>query len=191
MSEDDVDSLVEAPEGASELGTRDRLILEMLYGAGLRAAELVQIDVEDIDQKSSLVRVRGKGGKERIVPLGSKTAASLQKYLPERGRRQEKWTGPLIPGRGKDGRMSTRTVHRIVTSWAHRAGLSGVHPHTLRHTFATHLLDRGAELRAVQELLGHASLATTQMYTHLTTERLRKAYMQAHPRSGGDEDPEP
>lgn len=184
LTEEETALLVESPGSDPGTSLRDRLILEMLYGTGMRAAELVRTDMEDLDIRSGLVRVRGKGGKERLIPLGSTVVGILKEYITDRPRQSGSWGGPLIPGRGKDGRMSTRTVQRIVSNWAHRSGLSGVHPHMLRHTFATHLLNRGAEIRAVQELLGHASLATTQVYTHLTTDRLREAYLQAHPHAG-------
>jgi integrase/recombinase XerC len=186
LTEEETAILVESPGSDPGTSLRDRLILEMLYGTGMRAAEIVRIDMEDLDTRSGLVRVTGKGGKERLIPLGSTVVSILEEYIAERRRNVGSWGGPLIQGRGKDGRMSTRTVQRIVSNWAHRSGLSGVHPHMLRHTFATHLLNRGAEIRAVQELLGHASLATTQIYTHLTIDRLREAYLQAHPHAGED-----
>jgi integrase/recombinase XerC len=184
LTEEEAASLVESPGTGMVTSLRDRLILEMLYGSGVRASELVLIDMDDVDIRAGLVRVKGKGAKERIVPLGTTVSAILKHYIADRTQTPGDWGGPLFPGRGRDGRMSTRTVQRIVSSWAHRSGLSGVHPHMLRHTFATHLLNRGAEIRAVQELLGHASLATTQVYTHLTTDRLREAYLQAHPHAG-------
>lgn len=178
LSEAQAKALVESPTPGGR-GARDRAILELLYGSGLRVGELVTLTWEHVDLRSGLVRVRGKGGRERVVPMGRACVAALEEYLasqPGAGL----W-GPVFPGKAEGGRMSPRSVHRIVSSWAHRVGLGGVHPHTLRHTFATHLLERGAELRAVQEMLGHASLATTQVYTHLSVERLRAAYRQAHP----------
>ncbi len=182
LSESQAHALVEAPANGRE-ARRDRAILELLYGSGLRVSELVGANVEDVDLQARLIHVRGKGGKERIVPMGGFCVEAVTAYLTGRPG-DGSWHGPLFPGRGPGGRLSPRTVQRIVARWASRAGVGGVHPHVLRHTFATHLLDRGAELRAVQELLGHASLATTQLYTHLTLERIRTAYEQAHPHAG-------
>ncbi|MBN1424413.1 tyrosine recombinase XerC [Candidatus Fermentibacteria bacterium] len=184
LSETQAGALVESPDPQCADAGRDRAILELLYGSGLRASEVVAADVEDLDLSTRLLRVHGKGGKERIVPMGGPCVMALKAHLEARAAAIGSWQGPLFPGRGSGGRISSRTVQRIVTAWAGRSGMGGVHPHLLRHTFATHLLDRGAELRAVQELLGHASLATTQIYTHLTLERMRTAYQQAHPHAG-------
>ena len=184
LSESQAGTLVEAPAPDHAEALRDRALLELLYGSGLRASEVVGANVEDLDLDARLIRVHGKGGKDRIVPLGRPCIAAVRAHLEHRAAEAGSYQGPLFPGRGRGGRLSTRSVQRIVASWASRSGVGGVHPHLLRHTFATHLLDRGAELRAVQELLGHASLATTQIYTHLTLERMRKAYQQAHPHAG-------
>lgn len=184
LSESQAGALVESPDPTRSEAARDRAILELLYGSGLRASEVVGADVEDLDLSARLIRVHGKGGKDRIVPLGGPCIAALRAHLENRASSAGSYQGPLFPGRGSGGRMSSRSIQRIVAAWAGRSGMGGVHPHLLRHTFATHLLDRGAELRAVQELLGHASLATTQIYTHLTLERMRKAYQQAHPHAG-------
>jgi integrase/recombinase XerC len=163
-------------------------VLEFLYGTGVRLAELVGIDLEDLDRRERTVRVRGKGRKERIVPYGRGADQALGSWFEERervvartGREEERalW----LNRRG--GRLSGRSVQRLVRrALAEASQRSRVSPHTLRHTFATHLLDAGADLRAVQELLGHESLSTTQIYTHLTTDRLKQAYRKAHPRSG-------
>jgi len=165
-------------EGATDL--RDRAILELLYGTGMRLAELVGLRVGDVRAADALVR--GKGSRERRVPLGGKARAALEAHWNARGDASPR--SPAVGGR-HGAPVSRRTVQRVVTRHlrriARRAGLS---PHLLRHSFATHLLDRGAELRAVQEMLGHASLASTQVYTRVTTERLKAAHAQAHPRAG-------
>jgi integrase/recombinase XerC len=165
--------------GDDETSRRDRAILEVLYASGVRVAELSGLDLEDLDLREGSVRVLGKGRKERIVPLGGKAVEALQAYLDGR----EGARGPLFRNhRGR--RLTVRSLHRIVRARARAAGLAGrVTPHTLRHTFATHLLDAGADLRLIQELLGHARLATTQRYTHVSADRLAKVYDAAHPRA--------
>jgi integrase/recombinase XerC len=169
--------VVPAPAAGS---ARDRAILELLYATGIRVAELAGLDVEDVslrDWREGAVRVLGKGRKERIVPVGRKAVEALQGYLGSRG------SGPLFLNE-RGGRLTVRSVHRIVRARARAAGLHRrVSPHTLRHTFATHLLDAGADLRLIQELLGHARLGTTQKYTHVSTDRLMKVYDRAHPRA--------
>ncbi|MEO0080030.1 MAG: tyrosine recombinase XerC [candidate division WOR-3 bacterium] len=167
--------------GESETELRDIAIVETLYGSGLRAAELVGLNRSDIDFENETIRVRGKGGKERILPLGRKEREALERYLAQRRHRDAE---PVFLNRA-GGRLTTRSVQKIVNRMLSRvAGVTATNPHALRHAFATHLLERGADLRAVQELLGHASLATTQVYTHLTVERLKRVYDKAHPRSG-------
>jgi integrase/recombinase XerC len=162
-----------------EAGRRDRAILEVLYASGVRVAELAGLGVEDVDLGQGTVRVLGKGRKERVVPIGRKAVEALRAYLgPREGGR-----GPLFLNR-RGGRLTVRTLHRIVRARARAAGLAGrVTPHTLRHTFATHLLDAGADLRLIQELLGHARLTTTQRYTHVSADHLVRAYDAAHPRA--------
>ena len=163
-------------------GVRDRAVLELLYSTGIRLSELVQLRRRDVALSSGMVSVRGKGNRERRVPLGQAARNALEHHfnsLPPAGPE-----APVFPGR--DHGLSPRTVQRLVGRHLRRiAGRAGMSPHVLRHTFATHLLDRGAELRAVQELLGHASLSSTQVYTHVTLERLRAAHTQAHPRAAG------
>jgi integrase/recombinase XerC len=162
-----------------EAGRRDRAILEVFYASGVRVGELSGLDVEDVDLREGGVRVLGKGRKERIVPLGTKAIEALRTYLgPREGSRGALFRNP------RGGRLTVRSLHRIVQGRARTAGLPGrVTPHTLRHTFATHLLDAGADLRLIQELLGHARLATTQRYTHVSADRLAKVYDAAHPRA--------
>jgi len=168
-------------------GVRDRAILEVLYGAGIRLGELVGLNRSSVDLSGEVVWVRGKGGKDRIVPLGRRAVRALKSYL---NRREE-----LLPAKAGasgealflnryGGRLSGRSVQKLVEKYLSDVAEAGkVSPHALRHSFATHLLDAGADLMAVKELLGHTSLSTTQIYTHVTAERLRKAYEQAHPRA--------
>lgn len=186
MSEDDMTRLLETPEGVTPLGLRDRAILETLYSAGLRVSEVVGLELNDIDFDAGIVMVRGKGKKERLALVGGKAQAALKAWLNARDL--------LLEGRlaraaavflNKNGtRLTTRSVGRMLEKYLAQAGLDPrSSPHTLRHSFATHLLDRGADIRSVQELLGHASLGTTQIYTHVTTHRLRDSYHKAHPRA--------
>jgi integrase/recombinase XerC len=159
---------------------RDRVIFELLYGSGLRVAELVGLDLEDFDWKERWIRVRGKGRKERLVPFGRRAAEALEAYLKVRG--HEKQRAVVLNERGR--RLTTRSVDRIVKQYALRiSGDPSLHPHSLRHAFATHLLSDGADLRAIQELLGHASLSTTQKYTQLSLEKLMEVYDRAHPKA--------
>lgn len=162
---------------------RDRAMLEILYSCGLRASELVGLDVGDVDVYNNTVRVLGKGKKERIVPLGTKAREAVMGYIKERPGGTESASGGLfLNHRGK--RLTTRSLQYIVRSYLMKlAEVTGTNPHVLRHSFATHLLERGADLRAVQELLGHASLSTVQIYTHLSVERLKALYDKAHPRA--------
>ncbi len=189
LPEDEVAALVEAPRLAVPLEQRDRAFLELLYGSGLRVSELTGLDVGDADLGSGLVRVLGKRRKERIVPFGKPAAEAVRRYLaearpilaagPERARGGE---ALFLNHRG--GRLTSRSVARRLDGWTLRAGLPRhVHPHVLRHCFATHLLGNGADLRGIQELLGHASLSTTQRYTHLDWKRLAEVYDSAHPRA--------
>jgi integrase/recombinase XerC len=167
---------------------RDRALVELLYGAGLRVGELVALDVRDVDLHRGDVRVWGKGGKERVVPLPAAARSALRAYLDGR-RRAGVLSEPLFPSlRSKKGeaprRLDSRDVRRILRRRADRAGVvDRVHPHRLRHSYATHLLDMGADLRAIQELLGHASLSSTQKYTAVSAERLLEVYDRAHPRA--------
>ncbi len=185
LSETDLGELLDGPGWDDDpRGRRDRAVLELLYGTGIRLSELIDLRRRDLQRSAGILTVRGKGGRERKVPVGEQALEALNAYdetLPAGAP-----DTPMFPGR--EGALSRRTVQRLVARHlrriARRAGLS---PHLLRHTFATHLLDRGAELRAVQELLGHASLSSTQVYTHITMDRLRTAHAQAHPR-GSTED---
>jgi integrase/recombinase XerC len=170
------------------LGARDRAILEVLYGGGLRVAELCALDLADLDLADGWVRVRqGKGRKERRVPVGPPALAAVERWLDERGRDD----GPLFLQRA-GRRITDRAVRRIVDRAGRTAGVDRLHPHALRHSFATHLLDAGADLRGIQELLGHASLSTTQRYTHVSVQALLETYRNAHPHARADgDDPDP
>jgi integrase/recombinase XerC len=178
---DEVTTLVTAPGGNEFLVLRDRAILETLYSSGVRVSELTGLDVGGIDLDEGLARVLGKGGKERVVPLGSHARAALAEYLLVRN-------GPPVDAplflNARGGRLTSRSVARIVDRYMLKiAAMKKVSPHTLRHTFATHLLEGGADLRAIQELLGHASLSTTQKYTHVSIDRLMEVYDKAHPKA--------
>ncbi len=180
LTEADVTRLIEsayAKDEKDERGLRDRAILETFYSTGIRISELVGLNISDVDVFSGIAKVMGKGRKERIVPIGEAALSTIRHYLTKRKRE----TGALFLN--KNGiRITTRGVRGIVDKYIRRVGIgSGVSAHTLRHSFATHLLNRGADLRTVQELLGHVNLSTTQIYTHLTTEKLKSVYDKAHP----------
>ena len=178
MTAEQANNLVDA---TSKEGTaRDRLILELLYGCGLRVAELVGLDLEDFDWNERWVRVRGKGRKERQVPFGSQAAEALERYLQARA----SWGGQALLLNQRGGRLTVRSVERIVKRYAVLfSGDPSLHPHSFRHAYATHLLSDGADLRSIQELLGHASLSTTQKYTQLSLKELMEIYDKAHPRA--------
>jgi integrase/recombinase XerD len=185
LSRDEVVSLLAQPQGDSPAALRDRALLETMYACGLRASEAIGLELGDLHLNDGVLLARGKGAKERLVPIGSQAVESLRRYL-ERGR-------PKLVGLGEEPRvfvnlrgrgLSRQGLYRIIQGHARRAGLAHrMSPHTLRHTFATHLLSGGCDLRALQEMLGHADIATTQIYTHLSGERLRDVYFDAHPRA--------
>jgi integrase/recombinase XerC len=181
----EVESLIEAPSGEEPLQRRDRAILELLYAAGLRVSELVSLDWPDVDLSGRVLRVMGKGSKERMVPFGRPAAEALRNWLEAwEDVRDSMDDGEPVFLNHAGTRLTDRSVRRVIDRWVDSAAVAkGVHPHTLRHTFATHLLENGADLRAIQELLGHSSLSTTQKYTHLEVERLLAVYRDAHPRA--------
>ncbi len=189
LTVDDIRKLLAAPNDGTLLGMRDCAMLQTLYSTGVRVSELVDLNLEDVDLAGGIIHVRGKGKKERISPIGPGVVEAIQHYL--RLRQANPKSGSFDPRAlfvNKHGkRLSTRSVRRKLDKYLIEAGLDpDVSPHTLRHTFATHMLNNGADLRSVQELLGHQSLSTTQIYTHLTTDRLRDAYESAHPRANGE-----
>jgi integrase/recombinase XerC len=185
LREEEAAALVEAPAGADgALALRDRAILELLYASGLRVSELVGLDVDDVDLAGGLVRVLGKRRKERVVPFGAPAAEALRRWISEGRPRLVRRSQPALFLGARGRRLVQRSIARRLDRWVLAAGLPRhVHPHVLRHSFATHLLGNGADLRGIQELLGHASLSTTQRYTHLDWKRLAEVYDRAHPRA--------
>ena len=197
MAVDEVGALLAAPDASTPLGLRDRAILELFYASGLRLSELVGLDLEDVNLSGRMVRVLGKGGKERIVPFNPAAAAAIREYLPARRRLVLRAPRAAMPANGparrmgdplfvnyRGGRLSSRGVARMVRRHVTRIGAQrGISPHALRHSFATHLLERGADLRAIQELLGHARITTTQRYTHVSAAQITEIYRRTHPRA--------
>jgi integrase/recombinase XerD len=191
LSENDVSRLLNAVDGSTPPARRDRAILEVLYGTGLRISELVGLSLGDVDLQAALLRARGKGDRERVVPVGRLARESLEEWLadggrgafvPERWRRRDDADAMFLNARG--GRLSRQGAWIVVRKYGDRVGLGEkLSPHVLRHSCATHMLDHGADIRAVQELLGHASISTTQVYTKVSTDRLRVVYESAHPRA--------
>jgi integrase/recombinase XerC len=176
LAESEVDALIDAAPSP-----RDKAILETLYGGGLRVSELVGLDRDDVDLRNGVARVRGKGRKERLAPLGGAATRAIAAYLAQRPKVPD--PRPVFLNRSGE-RLGVRSVHRILRACALRADIDlRTTPHTLRHSFATHMLDRGADLREVQELLGHKNIVTTQIYTHVSMERLKRVYEKAHPRA--------
>ena len=191
ISVEQVEQLLSCPPNNAVLGTRDRAMLETLYSTGIRVSELVGLNASDLDATGEAMHVRGKGKKERLVPLGSHALGAIKRYVDfvrNDARYSRHWQGteaeaPLFLNKHGE-RLSSRSVRRKLDKYLKQVGLDpSISPHTLRHSFATHLLDNGADLRSVQELLGHQSLSTTQVYTHLTTQRMQDAYRKAHPRA--------
>jgi integrase/recombinase XerD len=185
LSRDEVGRLLEAPRGTEPPALRDRALLELMYACGLRASEAIGLELGDVDLDTGILRARGKGSKERLVPIGSTASRAVVAYL---GRGRPKLAGdrmePALFLNHRGGRLTRQGLYKIVQRHARTAGLDGkMSPHTLRHTFATHLLAGGCDLRSLQEMLGHADIATTQVYTHLSAERLKDVYFDAHPRA--------
>jgi tyrosine recombinase XerC len=179
LSEDEMKAFIESPDTGSEAGLRDRAILETLYSTGIRVSELVGLNIDTVDLIGSIAKVAGKGKKERLVPIGSKAADAIRAYL---NKRRATTQALFLNKSGR--RLTARSIFNITEKYIKQVSATkNISPHVLRHSFATHMLDRGADLRSVQELLGHASLSTTQIYTHVTTERLKKIYDKAHPRA--------
>jgi integrase/recombinase XerC len=192
---DQVQKLLEAPGDADILSARDKAMLEVLYSSGIRVSELVELEMADMDLQEGVLRVKGKGRKDRMTPIGSQAIKALQKYFQMRNAdskcQQSRDAARVFLNKHGEA-LSTRSVRRKLDKYLVSAGLDpGISPHTLRHSFATHLLNNGADLRSVQELLGHQSLSTTQIYTHLSTARVKQAYDNAHPRADSDTIPHP
>ncbi len=181
---DEVQSILDAPDPQSPAGLRDRAILELLYGTGCRVSELTGADLDDVDVERRMIVLSGKGNKQRVVPMGRHAATAVGAYLV---RVRPQWaakgaTTPALILNARGGRLTRQSVWAIIRSAADVARVPDVHPHTLRHSFATHLLEGGADIRVVQELLGHSSVTTTQIYTRVTIDHLREVYLTAHPR---------
>jgi integrase/recombinase XerC len=189
-----VQKLLDAPGDADVLSARDKAMLEVLYSTGIRVSELVALEAGDLDLTEGILRVTGKGRKDRLTPIGSQAIKALQRYFEMKNsdpRMQNPGTAKIFLNKHGQA-LSTRSVRRKLDKYLVQAGLDpGISPHTLRHSFATHLLNNGADLRSVQELLGHQSLSTTQIYTHLTTSRVKEAYDSAHPRADSHTIPHP
>ena len=183
LDEGKVATLLQCPPEDDIFGLRDRALLETIYSAGIRVSELVGLDVRNVDLIGEVIKVFGKGSKERMVPIGAPAASAIRKYLDKRGEAKARDKNAVFLG--KNGtRLRDRSVRRIIDKHMRACSLAEhISPHSLRHSFATHMLDRGADLRSVQELLGHANLSTTQIYTHVTMERLKSVYDKAHPRA--------
>lgn len=187
LNQDEAKVLVESPEKSDALTVRDRALLELLYSSGLRVAEITGLKIQNVDMENELVKVKGKGGKERIVPFGKKAKEALREYLNKRKEllNNDKLIETdflFLNYRGE--KLTTRSVGRIIKKYRAKSGLSKeISPHVLRHSFATHLLEGGADLRVIQELLGHSSLSTTQKYTHISVDRLMEVYKKNHPRA--------
>lgn len=184
LSIDEIFALLKMPDDATLAGARDKAIMETLYSCGLRVSELVGMNEDTFDDNLGIVRVMGKGKKERIVPVGSKAIDAVRRYREAKGSAGAAGTGRPLFQNLRGGRLTARSVARIINRHIERCAIArNISPHSLRHTFATHMLDAGADLRAIQELLGHASLSTTQKYTHVSVSRLMETYDKAHPKS--------
>jgi integrase/recombinase XerD len=193
LSRDEVARLLSQPTGNSPAALRDRALLETMYACGLRASEAISLELSELDLEAGMLRARGKGAKERLVPIGSKAVESLDAYLNgARVRLVANRDEPRVFVNLRGSGLSRQGLYKIVQRHARSAGLENrMSPHTLRHTFATHLLAGGCDLRSLQEMLGHADIGTTQIYTHLSTDRLRDVYFEAHPRAQIDRDAPP
>ncbi len=188
ISMEEAERLLSQPFEDGPVGLRDRAALEVLYGCGLRASELVGLDVTDVGLDEGVLRVTGKGDKQRIVPIAGAAALALGTYLRSgrpflRPARSVVTLDPAVFLSARGRRMSRQSLHTLVKTYGERVGLSGLHPHTLRHSFATHMLEGGADLRSLQEMLGHADISTTQVYTHVDRRHVREEYLSTHPRA--------
>ncbi len=191
LTKDDADALMTFPAGLTVWSLRDRALLETLYSTGARVGELVALDIGDVRELEGLVRLQGKGRKERIVPIGEMALDAIRRYRLSLPLQSAGGPPRALFCNQRGGRLTSRSVARVVNRYSSRLAGGAVSPHALRHSFATHLLDEGADLRSIQEMLGHASLRTTQRYTHVATDQLLAVYDRAHPRAGRPADPRP
>ena len=191
---EEVQRLLSTPPANTWLGARDRAILEVLYNTGMRVSEVAALNMEDVDFLGEVIHIRGKGKKERIAPVGSAALQSIQNYIEYRNKRMQNdssFDAKVLFANKHGQRLSVRSIRRKMDKYLAEAGLDpSISPHTLRHSFATHMLNNGADLRSVQELLGHQSLSTTQVYTHLSTSKIKEIYDQTHPRDNMESDPQ-
>jgi len=180
----EMDRVLDQPDTTTDKGVRDRTMMEMSYAAGLRVSELVSLRMEDLNREAGFLRVTGKGSRQRLAPLGKEALFWMERYVSEtRPKLMKKGLNPfLFPGRGGAGHITRQAFWQKVQEYAVKAGLPRIHPHTFRHSFATHLLEGGADLRTVQTLLGHANIVTTQIYTHVSREHLKEVHRKFHPR---------
>jgi integrase/recombinase XerC len=183
LTEDETKTLLDGAFRADGLGVRDRALLELFYSTGARISEICALDLDNLDLAAQSVRLFGKGSKERIVPVGAAARAALERWVCERGAMARRGERALFVNARDGGRLGVRGMRQVLTGHLKRASRTGTRPHAIRHSFATHLLDHGADLRSVQELLGHASLSTTQKYTHVSIRRLKELHAKAHPRA--------
>ncbi|MEK8022844.1 MAG: tyrosine recombinase XerC [Candidatus Hydrogenedentota bacterium] len=183
LTESEAQHLLDGSFRSDEIGARDKAILELFYSTGARLAEIASLDIEDVTNGSGCVRILGKGSKERIVPFGAAAQKALEAWLATRTALARAGTEALFVNARDGRRITERGIRLVITQYLTRAAAGGGSPHTLRHSFATHLLNRGADLRSVQELLGHSSLSTTQRYTHVSVQRLKQEHRRAHPRA--------
>ncbi len=182
MTEDEVESLLSQPDVTQEIGLRDRAILEIMYASGLRVSEAANLRIDDIDIDSGILTCKGKGNKQRKVPLGKSAIEWIKSYLANRKKKEHiERKNLFVTNLGKP--ITRQTIFKFIKQYAQKAGLEEVSPHTLRHSFATHLMQRGADSRSVQAMLGHVDISTTQIYTHITDQHLRKTYKKFHPRA--------
>ncbi len=189
MTEDEIELLLEQPDTSAEIGLRDRAILEIMYAAGLRVTEAADLTIDDVDIDAGILTCKGKGGKQRRVPLGRSAVDWIKKYLVLRRKKQDS-TGKKLFLTSLGAPINRQTIFKLIKDYSGKAGLEDISPHTIRHSFATHLLQRGADSRSVQAMLGHADISTTQIYTHITDQHLKKAYEKFHPRAGTRSDRE-
>ncbi|MBI4387704.1 MAG: tyrosine recombinase XerD, partial [Candidatus Omnitrophica bacterium] len=184
LTSQEVEKILAAPNARTDDGSRDRAILELLYGCGIRVSELVNLKKENVNLEAGFLKCIGKGNKERVVPLGKMAKEAIESYLNRAAKSNKKESDQLFPSRKKKDQVSRQLIWSLIKKYAKKARIGkNITPHTFRHSYATHLLEGGADLRVVQELLGHADISTTQIYTHVSKDRLKAVYSQFHPRA--------